>query len=137
MGIIIDTSVLIASERRRESITDLLRKMQSSFGDIELAISAVTVVELTHGIYRVRNDGERARRSAYVEGVFATLIVYPLNLEIGRLAGKIEGEAAARGIAIAFEDLTIGATALSLNFEVATLNLKHFEQIPGLRLHSL
>ena len=32
----------------------------------------------------------------------------------------------------AFEDLLIGATALHLGYEVATLNLRDFQRIPGL-----
>jgi predicted nucleic acid-binding protein len=37
-------------------------------------------------------------------------------------------------VAIAFEDLTIGATALHLGFDIATLNVKHFQLIPGLKI---
>jgi predicted nucleic acid-binding protein len=35
---------------------------------------------------------------------------------------------------IAFEDLAIGCTALQFGFGVATLNLRHFSQIPGLNV---
>jgi tRNA(fMet)-specific endonuclease VapC len=58
--------------------------------------------------------------------------VHPLTTEIAELAGRIEGEQAARGVTIAFEDLLIGATALHLGFAVLTLNLRHFQMIPGL-----
>lgn len=62
------------------------------------------------------------------------MIVHPLSLEIAQLAGKIEGEQAAQGIAIAFEDLVIGATALYFGFDVATSNVRHFSLIPGLKI---
>jgi hypothetical protein len=61
------------------------------------------------------------------------MIVHPVTLDIARLAGKIEGQQAARGIAVAFEDLIIGATALHIGFDVATLNLKHFQLVPELK----
>ena len=89
-------------------------------------------MELTHGIYRARTDADRTRRRIFAEGAFHDLIVHPVSLEIAQLAGRIEGEQAARGIAIAFEDLVIGATALHLGFDVASLNLKHFRLIPDL-----
>jgi hypothetical protein len=57
---------------------------------------------------------------------------YPVTLEIAKLAGKIEGEQAARGVSISFEDLLIGTTALYLGYSVATLNSRHFRLIPGL-----
>jgi hypothetical protein len=33
------------------------------------------------------------------------MAVHPITLEIAQLAGKLEGEQAARGVSIAFEDL--------------------------------
>lgn len=58
--------------------------------------------------------------------------VHPVTLDIARLAGRIEGQEEAKGIRIAFEDLLIGATALHLGYAVATFNLRHFQNIPGL-----
>jgi tRNA(fMet)-specific endonuclease VapC len=60
------------------------------------------------------------------------MVVHPVSAKIAELAGRIEGEQAARGVSIAFEDLLIGATALHLGFEVATLNIRDFQKIPGL-----
>jgi predicted nucleic acid-binding protein len=65
------------------------------------------------------------------------LVVCPVSLEIALLAGRIEGEQAAKGNIIAFEDLVIGATALYLGFDVATLNIRHFQRIPGLKVVSV
>jgi predicted nucleic acid-binding protein len=60
-----------------------------------------------------------------------------VSLEIARLAGQIEGEQAALGNIIATEDLLIGATTLSLRYDVATLNTRHFAAIPGLKVVGL
>ncbi len=77
------------------------------------------------------------RRKAFADELAHDMIVHPVSLAIAQLAGRIEGEQAARGISIAIEDLIIGATALHLGFDVATLNLKHFEAIPGLTVVTL
>jgi predicted nucleic acid-binding protein len=132
MGLILDTSVLIASERRGEAIEDTLGRIRGLRGELQVGLSAVSVVELTHGIYRARTEADKNRRRAFVEGAFNDLLVYPVTLQIARLAGQIEGEQAALGNVIEFEDLVIGATALHFGFEVATLNVRHFERIPGL-----
>ncbi len=137
MGLILDTSILIASERRGEAIEDILRQARASHGEVDIALSAISVVELTHGIYRARTDADRARRRVFAEGALHDLIVHPVSLEIAQLAGRIEGEQAAKGIAIAFEDLVIGATALHLGFDVATLNVRHFQPIPDLKIIAL
>jgi len=137
VGLILDSSILIESERRGEGVEDILRSVRGAHGETDIALSAVSAVELTHGIYRARTDADRDRRRVFVEGVFHDLIVHPLTLGIAQLAGRIEGEQAARGVSIAVEDLIIGATALHLGFDVVTLNVRHFQKIPGLSVLSL
>lgn len=137
MGLILDTCILIESERRGEGVEDILRRVQAAHGEVDIALAAVSAVELTHGIYQARTDAARTQRRVFVEGVFHDLIVHPLTLEMAQLAGRIEGEQASKGNTIAFQDLLIGATALHLGFEVASINVKHFLAIPGLAVVNL
>lgn len=134
MGVILDSSVLIAGERRSESVREILKRVQTACGDAVSALSVITIVELTHGIYRAQNDTDRQRRRAFVEELGHDMVVHPISVEVAELAGRIEGEQAARGVKIAFEDLLIGATALRIGYEVVTLNLRHFKRIPDLKV---
>jgi predicted nucleic acid-binding protein len=134
LGLILDTGILIASERRGDGVEDVLRYILKAKGEIDVAISAVSVVELTHGIYRAKSEIDRERRRTFTESVFQGLVVQSVTLEIAQLAGQIEGEQASIGNSIPFEDLLIGATAISLGYEVASLNVRHFARIPGLQL---
>ncbi len=113
MGLILDTSVLIAGERFGENVRQVLQRVRTAHGETETALSAISIVELTHGIYRARTDADRERRRAFSEELYRDMIVHPVSLEIAQLAGRIEGEQAALGNIIALEDLVIGATALS------------------------
>jgi tRNA(fMet)-specific endonuclease VapC len=97
----------------------------------------VTIVELTHGIYRAKSDTDRKRRRAFSEELRRDMVVHPVSVEIAELAGRIEGEQAARGVSIAFEDLLIGATALHIGYGVVTLNIRHFQAIPSLSVVQL
>jgi predicted nucleic acid-binding protein len=65
------------------------------------------------------------------------LAVYPYTKETAMLAGRIDGELQSQGVVIPFEDLLIGATALSLGFSVLTANLRHSQKIPGLAVMQL
>ncbi|HKM49511.1 MAG TPA: PIN domain-containing protein [Terriglobales bacterium] len=132
MGVILDSSILIAGERRRDSVWEILERVEAVCGKTTAALSAVTAVELTHGIYRAKIDADRKRRETFVEELFQTVAVHPLTLEVARLAGRIHGEQMGQGISIDFPDLIIGATALHLGFDVVTLNVRHFQLIPGL-----
>jgi len=137
MGVILDSSILIAGERRRDSVWEVLERVEVVCGKTAAALSTVTAVELTHGIYRAKTDFDRKQRETFVEELFQTVAVHPLTLEVARLAGRIHGEQMGRGMAIDFPDLIIGATALYLGFDVATLNVKHFQAIPGLNVVAL
>jgi tRNA(fMet)-specific endonuclease VapC len=132
MGLVLDSSVLIAGERRKDTVREILKRVRSAHGEVDCALSVVTIVELTHGIYRAKNDADRERRQAFSEELRRDLAVQPVTAEIAELAGRIEGEQAERGVSINFEDLLIGATALHLHYAVATLNVRDFQKVPGL-----
>ena len=137
MGLILDSSVIIAAERRGDTPEQLVHRVLTFAGDQEAALSANGLTELVHGIYRAQTPAVREQRERFVGEIIATLTVYPFTSRIALLAGKIDGEQAARGVALPFADLLIGATAPSLGFSVLTLNPRHFRLIPGLPIMEL
>lgn len=137
VGLIVDSSALIDAERKGEAILVALERMSRVCGDAELALSVVSVAELTHGVYRARTEADRQKRSNYLDGLCHSLPVFPLTTEIARLAGMLQAQRAAQGIAIPFEDLVIGATALHIGYGVLTNNTRHFRLIPGLNVVEL
>lgn len=134
VGIVLDSSVLIAAERRGRTVREILQDISAMKGEIEISISVVTIAELVHGAYRTKDQAQQQRRLEFIERLSSDVPVHPVTLDIARLAGRIEGQQEGEGIQLAFEDLLIGATALHLGYEVATLNLRDFQRIPGLSL---
>ncbi len=132
VGLILDPTVVIAAERQHHTVRRILEQFKSDFGETEVGLSVVTVVELTHGIQLAGTDERRQRCQAFVDELIRDVPVHPITLETARLAGRIEGANAAEWINIAFEDLLIAATALQLGFGVVTANVRHFERVPGL-----
>jgi tRNA(fMet)-specific endonuclease VapC len=113
-------------------------RARASFpGETESILSTITVVELIHGIYRAKSESVARWRRAFVEEVFQAIPVAPVTLEIAQLAGRIEGEQAAKGNVIPLRDLLIGTTALHFGYAVATLNRRDFQKIPGLSVTEL
>jgi len=137
MGLILDSSVVIAAERRGENIGDLMEHVVNSFGNQEAALSSIGLTELVHGIYRAPSLAARQRREAFLDQLLRTIVVHPFTRETATLAGRIDGEQQALGIVIPFVDLLIGATALSLGYSLVTFNLRHFRMIPQLRVVQL
>jgi predicted nucleic acid-binding protein len=132
MGLILDSSVVIAAERRGDTVALLLKQVAARAGNQEAALSSIGLVELVHGIYRAKTPQTRTRREAFVNELLVNLIVYPFTRDVAMLAGKLDGEQQSRGVVIPFGDLLIGATALSLDYSLITGNLRHFQRIPGL-----
>jgi tRNA(fMet)-specific endonuclease VapC len=132
MGLILDSSVVIAAERHGDTVEQLLGQVIKLAGDQEAALSAIGLTELIHGIYRAQTPVIRQRRELFINELLADLTVYPYTKETAFLAGKLDGEQQSRGVVIPFGDLLIGATALSLGFQVLTGNQRDFRRIPGL-----
>jgi tRNA(fMet)-specific endonuclease VapC len=130
VGLILDTSVLIAAERQRFDLEALL----DALADETVAIAAVTAAELLHGVERARTPGIRANRSHFVEGVLDTFPVVPFGLPQVRVYAGIWAGLAAKGRMVGAHDLQVAATALTLGNSVATLNQKDFKRVAGLSL---
>ena len=132
LGIVLDSSVIIEAERKRQTVADLLRTVRQAFGEVEVSISAITVAELAHGIARATTPEIHDRRRAFLNELKKHVPVHSIGDKTGEIAGKLGGEQASKGITLPTDDLLIGASAVEQGYSVATLNIRHFEKIPGL-----
>lgn len=137
MGLILDSSVVVAAERRGENITQMLKQIVAATGDQRAVLSSVGLTELVHGIYRAQSAAALSRRDSFIRELLSVVEVYPYTKETAMLAGKIDGEQQSRGITIPFSDLLIGATALEVGYSLLTVNVRHFRLIPGLTVAQL
>lgn len=126
MGLIIDTGVLIAIERRKAPT--LLARWES-YGSG--CISAVTCSELLVGAHKADTPERRAQRAAFVENILETFVVLEFDLAAARAHALILAQLP-KGAEAHAHDLLIGATAVRHGMPVLTSNRKDFEQISGL-----
>ena len=137
MGILLDSTIIIAAERSGENPRQVVEQIAFHLGDTEATLSVVTVIELAHGIARASSAERRAERERFLQELLQVFTVEPVSVPIAIRAGKVDGELASKGTRIALPDLLIGATALELGYSVATHNSRHFELIPGLTVKKL
>ena len=102
MGLILDSSVVIASERRGETVERLIERVVGVTGDQEAALSAIGLTELIHGLYRAQTPVVRLRRQSFLDELLRDLTVYPYTKETALLAGKLDGEQQSKGVVIPF-----------------------------------
>ncbi len=121
---IVDTSVVIDLE-------------QIDPGNLpgELAVSAVTLVELAAGPHATTDRTERARRQDRLQRAEATFDPVPLDAAAARAYGRVyaavaEGGRKARGRRAL--DLLIAATAVAADLPLYTRNPDDFDGLDGL-----
>jgi predicted nucleic acid-binding protein len=96
MGVILDSSVVIAAERQGATAADLTKRIASVVGDQEAALSAVGFTELVHAIYRASDPILRERHRTFVADIAAGFVIRSYTRETAYLAGRIDGQERAR-----------------------------------------
>ena len=128
MGVILDTSVLIACERSSLDIDNLIQgREQEPFG-----ISVITVSELLHGVHRADSEKRRLIRAAFVQKTIDSFPIYLFDVLSARIYAEIWANLLKKSIQIGAHDLMIASTAISLGFSVVTHNIRDFRKIKGL-----
>ena len=118
---LIDTSVVVDMEQIRASRLPL-----------EVAVSAITMAELTAGPHAAANADERARRQDRLQRAEAAFDPLPFDGESARAYGRVYAAVVAsgrkaRGARAA--DLLIAATAVAARIPLYTRNAADFQMI--------
>lgn len=130
MGVIFDTSEIIALERNRQDVAAIIQGRE----DEPFGISVITVAELLHGVERADTDTRKIVRQAFVEKVIELFPVLPFDTSVARTYARLWAALARKGLTVGAHDLIIAATAISLDYAIVTANMRDFEKIDGLRL---
>jgi predicted nucleic acid-binding protein len=128
VGTLIDTSVLIAIQRGQLDP----QLLQPADDDEPIAISAITASELLHGVHRLTGAVARTRAERFIERLLDAIPVIPFDLDVARVQARLDAELSSQGAAVGDADLMIAATAVWLDYRVATRDLRSFPKIKGL-----
>lgn len=99
-----------------------------------LFLSALSVVEITAGIGKLRRAGAE-RRAADLDTWLDRIIalygerVLPLDAEVGKVAGVLADQARANGRHPGLSDVLIAATAQAHGLGLLTDNIRHFRRL--------
>ena len=127
MGLILDSSLLIAGEKEKFDLIGFL-----STRDEPVVLAAITASELLHGCHRASSVQQKDNRMRYVEWALSVFEIVPFGLEEARHHAWIWSQLASQGRLIGAYDLLIAGTAICLSYSLATLNVNEFSRVPGL-----
>jgi predicted nucleic acid-binding protein len=121
---LLDTSFMVDLLRGSEQAVEWLEGL----GDQEVALPGLVVLELLQGC---RNKAEMRRlHSRLVKGY---AVLWPTREDMQRSIDHYVRLMPESGIEVM--DILIGELASGLGIPVCTLNVKHFEPIPGVEVH--
>jgi len=134
MGMILDSCVwvgLASNQVDRQSVI-------KAAGNLPVFISVISLGELSFGVESCMDPSERALRAAYMRQleIRPTLeITKQTAASFGVLAASVKQSG--RSPRPRYNDLWLAAQAIEHGYELLTLNIKDFVDLPGLRLASL
>jgi predicted nucleic acid-binding protein len=134
LGLVIDSSVLVGAERAKLTTPEVIKNIRATVGEVPIVISALTVAEMAHGIYRANSPDRSQQRRQFLDELKAHVPVHAVTEATAEIIARVGGEQGARGINLPLGDLIIGACALELGYVVGTSNVRDFNRIHGLRV---
>jgi predicted nucleic acid-binding protein len=129
MGIVLDSDLIIRSERGQFALDDWLVGQPQE----EFYVAAITVAELWHGVARAEGI-IRSRRQRFLEGAISAVEILPYTEVTAHIHAKVWAKLQKAGTMIGQYDLIIAATAIEHGLQLATFNVRHFRLIAELPL---
>jgi len=135
VGLVLDTSALIAVERSTANLEQALAGAASASG----VVPAIVYAELLVGVRLADSEVRAAGRRARIEAIVSRCPVVEFDRTIAERWADLFAELSRDGNLIPANDLAVAATALHLDFGVliGPEDEEHFRRVKGLRCHVL
>jgi predicted nucleic acid-binding protein len=80
VGLILDSSVLVAAERKCLNARQALSKIAQLAAGEDVAVSVVTLIELAHGESRADTPGRKATRRQFIHELITAVPVHAVTV---------------------------------------------------------
>ena len=127
MGLILDTCVLIAAEKKKINFSKI-EIYEEAF------ITSITASELLVGVKLADSEARRNKRAVFVEHILNSFTILPFSSETARIHSEIHSSLLQKGQLIGAHDMIIAAIALSNGYSILTGNYKEFSRVIGLNV---
>jgi tRNA(fMet)-specific endonuclease VapC len=122
---VLDSDHCVAILRGKLNLTDQVAPSE------ELAVTAISVGELTHGTHKSARTLENLTR---LDVLLSRVTILAFDEPAARRFGKLKADLERAGASVGDLDLQIASIALENGALLVTHNRKHFDRVPGLVL---
>lgn len=135
MGLVIDTSAVVATERDHLSWEALTEEVLSE----ATVLPAATYAEILVGVHRADTPERAAARQRRLDALVSRVPVVAFGEDEAREWARLFARSQDHGTPLPANDLAIAATALTLGYGVLVgpRRERHFSLVPGLRVVAL
>lgn len=125
---LLDTDICIQFMKNEKEVVNTIRGLEN------IHISVVTLAELFYGIYNSKNlDKHKRTLTDFLTNIF----ILNTNFSIANYFGKIKSKLKNKGILIGDFDILNAAFALTYDLVLITRNLKHYNNIKGIKIKTI
>ena len=128
--VVLDTDLLIALLRGNEEAIEKIKYIEEQG---EVYITSITSYELYKGVYLSSNP---TKNLIQVNNLLNNIKILYFDLESSKISAKIYSYLKKKGVLTNIMDQMIAAITISKNENLTTRNLKHYTNIPNLRIES-
>lgn len=82
MGVILNSSVLIAVERQGKNARQVLVALTEKLNETEIGVSVITLIEMAHGAARADTPERKAKREKFIDELIMAVPVFPVTVSI-------------------------------------------------------
>jgi tRNA(fMet)-specific endonuclease VapC len=126
--IVLDTNIVIAFLNGNEAVSKRIQKNID-----KIALSALVIAELDYGAKASQNA---TRNLEKLHRLLDAVQVIPFDLDCAKVFGTIKSKLRGMGKPTGEVDALIAATAMAHKAVLVTANIKHFENIEGLKIET-
>ncbi len=124
--ILLDSNIVIAFFKKEQAISERILAQID-----QIALSSLVIAELDYGAKASQKSTENlARLYRFIELVD----VIPFDIDCAKTLGTIKSTLRRIGKPTGEVDALLAATAITYNMPLVTKNIRHFENIEGLKL---
>lgn len=126
---VLDSNTISYYFRNEACVVSALREIPLN----QIAVPAIVIYELQYGLRRLPDDAATPRLRA-LDKFIKFMRIIDVDRSVAECAARIRSQLETQGTPIGAHDILIAASALSIQGQLVTRNVREFQRVQGLQV---